>query len=61
MWTPEIIFCIATQCWLAQAQPLASKDLCEAFITAVMVPTITQTVPNALIHTTRCTYPGIPA
>jgi hypothetical protein len=60
MWTPEIIFCIATQCWLAQAPPQDTKDLCQDYLLTVLVPTLQLTAPEALILVVRCDPPGIP-
>jgi hypothetical protein len=54
MWIPEVVFCIATSCYLASAPPTDSEDACRAFVADYMVPVIIVTVPGATIHVAGC-------
>lgn len=59
MWIPEVIFCLAAGCGVAQAGPHDTKDLCLAYLVEEMVPTILSTVPtsNVYIQNLRCAPP----
>jgi hypothetical protein len=59
MWTPEVIFCLAAECWIAQAGPHDTKDLCLAHLVEEMVPTILYVDPtlDIYIKNLRCAPP----
>jgi hypothetical protein len=62
MWIPEIIFCVAAQCWEAQAAPHDTQASCSAYMVETMAPTILAAVPNSRIRALRCAPPpGEPA
>jgi hypothetical protein len=64
MWIPEVIFCLAAGCWVAQAGPHDTKDLCLAYLVEEMVPTILSTdlTSNVYLQNLRCAPPpGEPA
>jgi hypothetical protein len=59
MWIPQVVFCIATQCWLVQAQPVDTRDDCEDFIYAAMLPALSVRLPSeAVIRLARCHQTG---
>ena len=59
MWIPEVLFCLAAQCWVAQADPHDTKDLCLAYLVEEMVPTILYADPTVdiYIRNLRCAPP----
>lgn len=60
MWIPEVIFCVAMNCWAANAPPQDTKELCDEYIVTTMIPVILYTVPGVMIHSAGCKRDDIP-
>jgi hypothetical protein len=54
MFTPQIIFCLAAQCYIGSGEPQPSLERCREHIAAVMIVRIRQAVPEARIQAMRC-------
>jgi len=61
MWTPQIIFCVATQCWLASATPMPDEQACHEHVRMKMIPAVLLTMPSSYIRAARCHNPDTPA
>jgi hypothetical protein len=54
MFTPQIIFCLAAQCYIGSGEPQPSLERCREHIEAAMIVRIRQAIPEARIRTMRC-------
>jgi hypothetical protein len=54
MFIPEVIFCIATTCYLVSSPPQETEEACRERIALVMIPVLRQTVPSGIVRAVRC-------
>jgi hypothetical protein len=54
MFIPQLLFCIGASCYIAAGDPQPDEARCREHITGVMVVTMRQAIPDAMIRAGRC-------